>query len=93
MEALTQTKFEEDKDSDFDRVQKVLNDSSIDPDFRELMRNLLQVNPYFRWSAAECLASKCFDDAEIRSHSIENMAIGKIKLECDRDGAFDYNIN
>ena len=88
VEALSQATFEEEKNEDYDRVRKVLNNDTIDSDFRDIIRNLLQINPYFRWSAAECLSCSVFDD--IRTPDIEKSSTGKIKLECDRDGAFDF---
>ena len=56
--------------------------------FKELLRNLLCLNPYFRWSINECLQSPVFDN--IRSEQLESSATHKIKLEVDNDDAFDY---
>ena len=46
------------------------------------------MNPYFRWSPGECLASSLFDG--IRSQELEEPPIHKIRLEIDQDDAFDY---
>ena len=46
------------------------------------------MNPYFRWSSGECLASSLFDG--IRSKELEESPIHKIRLEVDADDAFDY---
>lgn len=46
---------------------------------RQILANLLTVNPYFRWTAIECLAHPIFDD--VRDPDTEKTAvIEKIKL-------------
>jgi len=49
---------------------------------------MLQINPYFRPSATECLKSSVFD--QIRCKDMEKSAKEKIKLDVDADEAFDY---
>ena len=49
---------------------------------------LLEFNPYYRWSASECLKSKYFDD--IRNPELEESSSKKIMLDVDKDDAFDY---
>ena len=48
---------------------------------REILQNLLTINPYFRWTASECLAHPIFDD--IRNSSLESIPGKKIKLDVD----------
>ena len=55
---------------------------------REILANLLTVNPYFRWTATECLAHPIFDD--IRDPTSDYTPRDKIKLDIDQDDAFDY---
>ena len=66
----------------------MLESDKIYDGFKELLRNLLCLNPYFRWSINECLQSPVFDN--IRSDQLESSATHKIKLEVDSDDAFDY---
>jgi hypothetical protein len=44
----------------------------------ELLKGMLEFNPYFRLTARECLKNKIFDD--IRISEIEKSAPFKIKL-------------
>lgn len=55
-----------------------------------MVHKLLEFNPYFRWTAQECLKSTYFDN--IRNPVLEKHAKGKIMLEVDQDAAFDYQI-
>lgn len=57
--------------------------------FKEILSNLLTMNPYFRWTASECLEHPIFD--EIRSEGIEPVNKNKLKIEVDQDDAFDHN--
>ena len=34
----------------------------IEEGLKEIVNNLLAINPYFRWTAVECLAHPIFDD-------------------------------
>ena len=40
----------------------MINNDKIMIGLREILENLLTVNPYFRWTARECLAHPMFDD-------------------------------
>ena len=51
--------------------------------------SLLELNPYFRQSALECLKDPIFDN--IRISACEQSATEKLKLLIDRDEAFDYD--
>ena len=61
----------------------------IDPKLVNILEQLVQVNPYFRLSANECLKDPLFDD--IRSAQLEKSCNVKLLLEVDQEGAFDYN--
>ena len=79
-----------------DKIQKDLKPNTKfedalknhDPLLRDLLRGMLEVNPYFRWSPSECLRSPYFDD--IRVLSLEKLSSEKLKLDVDQNGAFDY---
>jgi len=60
----------------------------INPKLVELVDNMLMLNPYFRWSPAECLKSEVFDS--IRRPKLEKPAPAKLNLCVDSDDAFDY---
>ena len=55
---------------------------------KDIMRNLLTVNPYFRWTASECLSHPVFDDIRESDHDLT--ANKKLKLVVDSDDAFNY---
>ena len=71
-----------------EQLKTVLESDKVYDGFKDMLRNLLCFNPYFRWSINECIQSPVFDD--IRSEQLENCATQKIKLEVDSDDAFDY---
>ena len=62
-------------------LQKMLKNDQILDGFKEILSNILQVNPYFRWTAAECLEHPIFDD--VRHESSEISHRNKIKLDLD----------
>lgn len=66
----------------------MLENEKVSKGLREILENLLTINPYFRWSATECLAHPMFDN--IRDPNMENIPTEKIKLVIDQDDAFDY---
>lgn len=49
---------------------------------------MLEINPYFRFSARELLKNPFFDDIRIVDN--ERQAPEKIKLPIDQDESFDY---
>jgi len=51
---------------------------------------LITLNPYFRFSASECLRSKLFDS--VRMLQNEKSAPSKLILDVDTEDAFDYTI-
>ena len=53
-----------------------------------VLENLLLLNPFFRSSASEALKWKIFNG--IRHKSKEQSSPVKLKLDVDRDDAFDY---
>ena len=65
-----------------------MENETVPEGLKEIMKNLLMINPYFRWSASECLAHPIFD--ELRVKDLEIIASKDIKLATDQDGAFDY---
>lgn len=69
-------------------LQKMLENEKIDTGFKEILLNLLTINPYFRWTAAECLEHPMFDD--VRVIESEGQVAKKIKLQFDMDDAFNY---
>ena len=71
------------------QLKTVLESDQIYDGFKDILQNLLCLNPYFRWSVTECLSLPVFDD--IRSENLETPATHKIKLEVDNDDAFDYH--
>ena len=57
-----------------------------DPELIKILQDLLQFNPYFRPSAADCLKSKLFDDIRISDEDMEHSKIEcKIDIECPSD--------
>ena len=60
----------------------------VHPDLLKLLENMLQLNPYQRWSPAECLSLPIFDN--VRRVKLERPAPVKMCLEVDEDGAYDF---
>jgi serine/threonine protein kinase len=55
----------------------------------EILHSLIQINPFFRPTAKECLKNPIFD--HIRNPKLEKTSVtNKIKLDIDQDDAFDY---
>ena len=73
--------------NDFKLKYNIAQNKNVDVGLREIIKNLLTFNPYFRWTASECLAHPIFDDIREKN---ESKAIQKIKLLVDQDDAFDY---
>ena len=71
-----------------DQLHNMLNNETIAPELRAILKDLLQLNPYFRKTASECLQNPIFDD--IRNPNQEKNPKGQLKLEVDQDEAFDY---
>ena len=71
-----------------DQLHNMLNNQNISPELRQILKDLLQLNPYFRKTASECLQNPIFDD--IRNLNQEKNPKGKLKLSVDQDEAFDY---
>ena len=67
---------------------KTLLPKCKDEQLLALLRHLLTLNPYERWSAAEALKSPIFD--EIRNKNAEKSSKLKVQLDIDQDSAFDY---
>ena len=62
-----------------------------------ILKNLIQFNPYIRWSAKECLCDEIFQEFGLKQQLYAIMikddghkGTGKILLEVDRDGVFNY---
>ena len=62
---------------------------TLEEDWFMLLHNLLQFNPYLRWSASECLNLEIFE--AVRDESKEEKPARKILLDIDAEGAFDYS--
>ena len=60
----------------------------LQPDYQKLIHNLLQFNPYMRWSASECLNLGIFEF--VRDLYIEEKPESKITLDIDKNDAFNY---
>lgn len=52
----------EEKDVNHDQLHNMLNNQTISPELRSILKDLLQINPYFRKTASECLQNPIFDD-------------------------------
>ena len=63
----------------------------ISDEMRDLLRGLLEFNPYFRLSAKEALNSNVFDC--IRCPHFETPCKIKMKMKYQREGTFDYEAN
>ena len=61
----------------------------MDPDIRDLLRGMLEFNPYFRLSAKEALDSKVFD--KIRNRYFEQPCPIKISHKIHSTKNFDYS--
>ena len=46
-------------------LKNMIENDKVDDGFKEILSNILTVNPYFRWTASECLAHPMFDDFRI----------------------------
>ena len=66
------------------KAEKVKSESELD----SIKNRMLQMNPYFRCSAAELLKDKIFD--QLRINKNERSAQEKILLDIDRDESFNY---
>lgn len=60
----------------------------IDPILIEMLKDMLQVNPYMRPSASELLKHPIFDS--IRFKVLEKGCQNKVELEVDSDQSYDY---
>lgn len=57
-------------DDPHSNVANFISNKNINADVKKIFKNLIQLNPYLRWSPQECLKMKFFD--EIRNDAIEN---------------------
>ena len=57
-------------------------------ELKEILVCLVQLNPFFRWTPSELLKLPYFND--LRIPELEKSAPQKLKLDIDRDEAFDY---
>lgn len=61
----------------------------MEQELNTMMINLLQFNPYMRWSASECLNLQIFNS--VRDLDLEQKSDEKIEVEIDHEGAYDYS--
>ena len=69
-------------------LKSIFENANLDDGFKDIIQNLLTLNPYFRWTASECLAHPMFDD--IRDSDAEVTSSKKLKLDVDQCDAFNY---
>lgn len=62
--------------------------SGSSTELKDMLENLIQLNPYFRWTPSELLKLPFFND--LRIPELEKSAPHKLKLDVDSDAAFDY---
>ena len=74
-----------------DTLKQVLNSNYISEGLKSILKNLLQLNPYFRWTSKECLSNSYFDDVRVAASEIPTKV--KIQLVVDKDGSFNYEEN
>lgn len=62
-----------------------------------ILKNLIQFNPYIRWSAKECLCHDIFCSYDLKQQLYAIMikddgmkGQAKVLLDVDRDGVFNY---
>ena len=60
-------------------ILEIIGDS--DPQLQNLCLKMLEFNPYFRWTAQECIESPYFDD--VRTPLPEKKSKGKINLDLE----------
>jgi serine/threonine protein kinase len=71
-----------------DRFNFIMEFNHLNTEWKKLIVNMLEFNPYFRQSARELLKSKLFDDIRIVEN--EKQSVEKIKMIIDADESFDY---
>ena len=69
-------------------LKSIFENANLDDGFKDIIQNLLTLNPYFRWTASECLAHPFFDDVRLENTQLSSSK--KLKLAVDQDEAFDY---
>lgn len=70
-------------------LTKVLCDQELDSELKDILRSLLEFNPYFRKSTEEILASPYFDTVRNLDH--ESFKPSKLFFDIDKDGVYDYD--
>ena len=48
-------------------LKSIFENVNLDNGFKDIIQNLLTLNPYFRWTASECLAHPFFDDVRLEN--------------------------
>ena len=48
-------------------LKSIFENANLDDGFKDIIQNLLTLNPYFRWTASECLAHPFFDDVRLEN--------------------------
>ena len=55
---------------------------------KQMVKGLLEFNPYFRKSVKECLSFSIFD--QMKTNHFNDVQFEKISLDVDKDDAYDY---
>lgn len=63
----------------------------MDTDLKDIIQNMMQVNPYFRWSPQELLSYPIFD--EIRQKPLEQLCQERLLLQIDEADNYDFENN
>ena len=48
-----------------DSLKKITENDHVFEGLKEILLNLLTINPYFRWTASECLSHPIFDEIRV----------------------------
>ena len=73
-----------------DQTQRIdlPNEFGSKSELDKLLDQLLNLNPFFRPTALECIKNPLFD--KVRDKKLEVLSFGKLNLDIDQDDVFDY---
>lgn len=75
--------------SELPATSKMSKLECADPGLLDILKSLLQFNPYMRPSAAELMKHRIFDD--VRNMAKEAPSTNKMRLSIDSDDVFDQD--